>query len=161
MIRRLFALALVAALSVPLVLSARSEAQWVPALVNKILHEPIVIYDLTGSTLTGPFNLNLEVYNDGTAKISGVTGQTADARVANVGQQTALQFAKDLRSAGAWTLSDQQLVVADVPLKTITVLRGFNGDLEGRSFSYWTGVNQYQGVEIAAQLFIAQHFPGF
>ena len=164
MIRRTLALVLVAALSIPLVLSARSQGGVTPILGNTIQHELLVVYDVTGSTLAGPLNLNLEVYNDGTAKISGDAGQSADAgdaRVVNVGQLAALAFAKDLRAAGAWTLSDQQFAVSDVPLKTLTVLRGFNGDLQGRAFNYWVGINEYQGVELAVQLFISQHFPGF
>ena len=156
---RLTAVLLAALASLPCLAPAGQSAS--PSVAaNVIQHELLVSYDLTGSTLAGPFNLDLEVFNDGTAKLSGVTNAGADARIANVGAATALKLARDLHDAGAWNLSDQPGTFSDVPLHTLTVLRG-TANQKGHVFSYWIGINEYATVEQTLQQFIAVHFPGF
>ena len=52
----------------------------------QIVNEPVLVYDVSGSTIAGPFNQSLVVYNNGTAKISEVSQLGgADAAVTFVG----------------------------------------------------------------------------
>ena len=156
---RLTAVLLLALASLPFLAPSGQSAS--PAVAaNLIKHELLVSYDLTGSTLAGPFNMTLEVFNDGTAKIAGVTAAGADARIANVGPATARQFARELYDAGAWQLSDQPGNFADVPLSTVTVLRGID-DQKAHVFSFWVGTNEYAPVQASLTLFVSTHFPGF
>ena len=141
---------------------APAAAQIVPG--GELMHELVAVYDVTGFTLAGELNINLEVYNDGTAKVSRVSGffgqPTVDAQIANVGAGTALAFANELRAQGAWQLGDQQLQVSDVPLQTLTVLRGFT-DQKAHAFSYWLASDEYAGVGTVIQKFLDTHFPNF
>lgn len=153
-----FSLALLS--SLPLLSGAGQVAPIASSNTNLIKHELLVAYDLTGSTFAGPFDLNVEVYNDGLAKISGVNSNGGDARITFVTPAEARQLARDLHNAGAWSLPDQPGTFNDVPLKTLTVLRGASKQT-GHTFSYWAGQNEYLGVEATMQLFIATEFPGF
>ena len=143
---RLALLALALLSSYPLLAGAGQTAPLTASATNLIQHELLVAYDLTGSTLAGPFDLNVEVFNDGLAKISGVTGSGGDARITFITPAEARQLARDLHDAGAWQLADQSGTFNDVPLKTLTVLRGTSKQV-GHSFSYWAGLNEYQSVE--------------
>jgi hypothetical protein len=146
--------------SLPLLSGAEQPEPIAASSTNLIKHELLVAYDVTGSTLTGPFDLNVEVYNDGLAKISGVNNSGGDARITYVTPAEARQLARDLHDAGAWQLPDQPGNFTDVSLKTLTVLRGTSKQI-GHSFSYWIGQDEYQPVEAVMQLFVATEFPGF
>ena len=126
------------------------------------MREPVLLYDQTGSTLTGILNFSLIVYNDGLAKFSTETGipgnQTVDSRSAFIGPAGALQLANELRAAGSWVLPDQGLVVSDVPLQTVTVMRGFTNQ-NAHSFSYYLPINQYATVGEVIGNFIGANFP--
>lgn len=113
------------------------------------MREPVLLYDQTGSTLTGVLNYSLVVYNDGLAKFSTETGlpgnSQVDSRSAFIGPQAAFQLANDLRAAGAWVLPDQGLVVSDIQT--------------AHSFSYYLSINQYAAVGEIIGNFIGANFP--
>lgn len=128
---------------------------------NSIRRELVVSYDTTGGTLTGPININLQVYNNGEVKYSRSSGLTPDTTIAhvNVGTAAVKNFANQLRSAGAFTLCDQNIAVADVPLSTLTLTTG-SPTGKYHTFSYFIGFGAgYSEVSQAVNNFITTHIP--
>lgn len=126
-------------------------------------HEPILVYDVTGFTIAGGLrHLNLVVYNDGFATICKSDTIPFDEGVATAftGTVTARTLLTDLALASAFTLCDQDLAAADIPLTTVTVMRGATDTL-AHTFNYWVPDPPYTGVQSVINAFIATHFPGF
>jgi hypothetical protein len=95
---------------------------------NKIMHEPVVSYDVTGSTFAGPFHEHFTVFNNGFASLSRLTNFSgADAQTANISAADVAQLRTDLAATGAYSLCDITASVSDIPLTTITVFRGNGG----------------------------------
>src|SRR5262245_60340690 len=69
--------ALVPLIAAPFVFASLNSMQVItpsqPACSTALVHEPVVIYDIAGSTLLGPFFQHLAVYNDGHAILSATT----------------------------------------------------------------------------------------
>ncbi len=143
-------------------LAQRAESQVViSSACNSIDRELLVNYDTTGGTLTGPLNINLQVYSNGEVKYSRSSGLSPTLVVEHVyiAPDQAQKFQRILRDAGAFTLCDQNISVADIPLSTLTVLTGQqNGKYH--NFSYYIGFGQgYSKVSQAINNFIATHIP--
>jgi hypothetical protein len=133
-----------------------------PTCPNTLPHEPIVLFDVTGSTLAGPFDLQLTVYNDGTARVcrdNSLLG-TADVRLTSVPPTVARQLWVDLLQLGAINLCDLDSLTSDVPLSTLTIL-GDATDTRGRTFSWLGGQGAHAQIEQRLFTFIQTHFPGF
>ena len=122
---------------------------------------PILVYDVSGSTLLGPLHRHLAVYDDGHASYSaagGLPGAQPEAVFTYVGEKAAAQLLADLRAAGAFQLCDAQLLVSDVPLTTVTVLTP-GTDARAHSFSYWIPTTAgHQQVEQVIQTFLDERF---
>lgn len=134
----------------------------VPGCCNTFLHEPMLVYDVAGSTLSGPTYLHLAVYDDGHALISATTdtgdpGRAATAVLARTEVQ-ALRTA--LAAQGAWTQCDDTAQVSDVPLRTVTVLEGTTRAV-ARTFSYSVPNPSQAAIEQRIATLIATKFPGF
>ena len=128
------------------------------------MNEPVVMFSITGGTLTGSIHRQLSVYNNGFATIAKlddgpIFGLSEDVDTAGVGPAAANQFLLDLVAAGAVSLPDQQIFISDVPLNTLTILEGKQLALS-RTFSYFGG-GQYNNVQQIIDTFIQTHFPGF
>ena len=109
-----------------------------------IKQEPILNFDVSGSTLTGPLHSRLTVYNSGLISASQCSGFTG-ANSAGTGYATPAQvekLRKELIAAGGMVLPDQNISVADLPLTTVTVFRG-DTDAKAHTFSYWVGIKNY------------------
>lgn len=129
---------------------------------NTITHEPLVLYDVGGSTLAGPIDIGLTVYNDGTARISatGQFGLPSQALTAYVGPAAATQLLLDLSTLGAGQLCDHYTNVVDLPVSTLTLFR--NGtDPRNHTFSWLESDGAYGPVQNRLQDFIHATFPGF
>jgi len=148
---------------IPLVahVQSRAEVATTPPCDNLLVHEPIVLYDLSGSTLAGPVDRTLTIYGDGSMKLAAtsvdgpgryVTSQTTP-EVASALQQALVQ-------ARASTLCDDPRLVTDVPLHTLTLLDGAQ-DGRTHTFSYWIGDGNYARVDALLEKFINEQFPGF
>ena len=145
-------------------------AQAAQACPNFIPVEPIVNYDVTGSTLLGPFHYRYTVYSTGFVTLSRQSatplfeGEIAPlgfgATTLSVPKEDVDQLKKDLRAAGAFQLCDQNLFVADIPMTTVTVFAGGTNSL-AHTFSYWTGSGSYESVQEVLGEFQAAHFPNF
>jgi len=109
-----------------------------------IRQEPVLNFDVSGSTLSGPFHSRLTVYNNGLITASQCSGFTG-ANSAGTGFATPAQvekLRKELIDAGGLLLPDQNLSVADIPLTTVTVFKG-NTNAKAHTFSYWVGIKGY------------------
>lgn len=162
-----FALALV--LSVPIALFvappvATSSAAGPPA--NVWIHEPLVIWDVTGSTIGGFVHQHMAVYSDGFVTYFSQGGDTQSAQggsTFNVDPQVAVGLLRDLANVGALSLADQPFHMSETPLKTVTVFRpsqaGFSNSI-ANTFSYWSSVDSpYQAAESVIGDFITTHLP--
>ncbi|MBI5364195.1 MAG: hypothetical protein HZA53_13535 [Planctomycetes bacterium] len=129
---------------------------------NVFLHEPLLVYDVAGSTLAGPTYRHLVVYDDGHAFMAATT-DAADPGAAAVAVLSRIEV-QALKAAlavqGAWTQCDDSVFASDVPLKTVTVLNGTTNAL-ARSFSYGIPNASQAVIEQRIATLIATKFPGF
>ncbi|MDZ4774673.1 MAG: hypothetical protein SGI72_16235 [Planctomycetota bacterium] len=133
-----------------------------PTCPNILPHEPLVLFDVSGFTLAGPMDIQLTVYNDGTARVCQAqsVGGAVDARVAFVPPAAASQFARDLSILGAGVLCDSDNMFSDTPTSTLTILRDAT-DSRAHTFSWIGGTAAHSAVEQRVFDFIHAHFPGF
>lgn len=125
-------------------------------------HELVLVHDVAGSTLIGPYFQHLAVYNDGHAILSRTT-YSPDPGAAATAFLTAHEIAElraDLVAAGVGTLCDEPSLVSDVPLTTVTYFRGTT-TAGARTFSYMGAWMEHAAVEQVVQDLIAEKFPGF
>lgn len=128
-----------------------------PSCVNAIQREPLVLYEVTGGTLTGPLDAFLTVHNDGSARLSSFLGGAG----AGTSQFVSLAFSEvqDLRQAligaGALLECDQPDTVSDTPLQTLTV---FQGGRRSHTFSWWSSDGNLAVIEGILADFMAAHF---
>jgi hypothetical protein len=123
---------------------------------------PVLIHDIAGSTLIGPLYRHLIVYSNGHASLSATTYEPDPGR-AQTGILTpaeTAQLAADLQAAGAFRLCDDDSVISDMPLTTVTVFRG-GPDALAHTYSYLQASSQQQGVEDLVNQLIATKFPNF
>lgn len=125
---------------------------------NAIVHEPLLIYEVYGSTLIAPYDVTLTVYADGSLKLVDAYA-TAEGvcRRAKADPRTVLGLQQVLARAGAFTLCDDTQLVTDVPLHTLTMLDG-TPDAVAHTFSYWLGDGGYAPVDALLENFIATQF---
>jgi len=133
---------------------------------NLYVVEPILVVDVSGGTLLGPYHTRFSVYNNGFAsaskKIENLVfgGDDIDADTTYVSPAEVDALLKALEDAGAYKLCDQQIQVADIPLTTVTALRGKTDDA-AHTFSYWVGFGSHSQVSTVISDFRNTHFPGF
>ncbi|MBL8857613.1 MAG: hypothetical protein JNL28_03790 [Planctomycetes bacterium] len=153
-------IALAALAALPFLVAAQPAVA--PVCPNTIPHEPILMFDVNGGTLAGPVDMQLTVYNDGSARVcktQSIFG-TSDARFTTVTPLAARQLVGDVAALGAGTLCDLDDFTSDVPTSTLTILRDAT-DTRARTFS-WTGPSGNYGlIEQRLYAFIHAHFPGF
>lgn len=154
------------ALFAVLVLAALTGAttQDTPKIRNKratsekqLVCEPVLIYDVSGSTLTGPCHKNLSVYNNGRvslAEFAAVGAARNESTMINTGEVKSLvgQLSRYRR------LQDDQTIVMDIPMTTVTLFDGTT-DARAHSFSYWLPTGDYEEVQQTIDLFIHRAFP--
>jgi hypothetical protein len=116
-------------------------------------HEPLVAYDLTGSTFLGPLDQSLMVFSDGTVKHFSQT--QGIAKVTYVTPLQARTLSADLFAAGVFTLCDQPEAGADIPLQTLTLFRGVQ-DAAAHTVNWWSDDPSYDVLHQILANFIAQ-----
>ncbi len=129
-----------------------------PSIAAGIKLEPVLNFDVSGSTLTGPLHHRLTVYNNGLITASQCSGFSG-ANSAGTGFTTpalAEKLRKELIDAGGLTLPDQNLSVADIPLTTVTVFKG-NTNAKAHTFSYWVGFKGYAKIAQIISDFSSAH----
>lgn len=129
---------------------------------NVIAHEPIVVYEVSGSTLLGPTDLSLIVYSDGALRLSSSSANEGAGKIASaaIDAEDAAQLAADLVATSVGKGCDQNATVTDMPLKTLTLLRG-DAHAKAHSHSWWTANGSEARAEFVLESFIAAAFPNF
>lgn len=131
-----------------------------PPCPNVFVHEPVVMYEVSGRTLCCAVDLQMTVWGDGSARVASADDGNGRARVAWVAPSAVQDLIADLGALGAGLACDQPDLTSDVPLSTLTVLRGTT---EGRARTWsWLGDDGH-GNAIEARLgqFLQDAFPGF
>lgn len=128
---------------------------------NPIAHEPVIVYEVTGGTIAGPYDLQLTVYADGLARLSSATRTKVGRTLTrDVGHEAAIELATELARVGAYFASDQVMTVTDVPLSTLTILQGAP-DARSHTYSWWVPDASNLTAPTLLQQFIADNFADF
>jgi hypothetical protein len=125
---------------------------------NLTPRELIVAYDVTGGTLTGPVDLHLSVYSDGSARLSSSLGDgLGSSQHVHLDPAVTTGLVQGLIGAGAMTHCDVPDFLSDVPLSTLTVLRG-PARKRANSFSWTGGDDEIAVMQALLNTFVADHF---
>lgn len=128
---------------------------------NPLACEPVLMFDVSGSTLFGPCHKHLSVYNNGRVSLAAFAPSGTpcnESKKIDVREVRAL-----VAKLGGWAdLSDDPTLVTDIPMTTVTVFQGLRGftDAQAHSFSYWLPVGDYAEVQETVDQFLCQTFPG-
>lgn len=128
---------------------------------NEIFHsEPVIVFHLSGGTLASQIEESLLVFNNGS--VLHARSETFPAQMvveaAFVSQGAVRSLFQDLVGLGASGLCDQNLVVSETPLRTLTLMRGTPNSLS-HTFSYYGFDIPYQPIDDRIRNFIAVTFP--
>jgi hypothetical protein len=147
--------------AIPFTLAAMPVAPPPPS-TNVIVHEPLIVYDNSGGTLAGLFDMSLTVYNDGWVRVSAYTSvnDASKSATAFIGHAAAVALAAQLSQLGGGRLTDQVSFALDLPTQTLTLLRDAT-DTRGHTYSWLEGNATYGPVEQRIQTFLAATFPNF
>jgi hypothetical protein len=126
---------------------------------NTIQREPVLVYELVGSTLIAQIDRTLYVYADGSLKLAEAQADSLGFCLRSQTTPRDVQLLQQaLVQAGGMRLCDDPRRVMDVPLNTLTLLRG-DQDARAHTFSYWIGDGEYAQVDALIQQFIGERFP--
>jgi hypothetical protein len=130
-----------------------------PPCPNPLPHEPVVVYEVTGGTLSGPVDYALTVYGDGAARLSSALGGggTGSSQYTFVDPSAAAALRQELVDASALARCDQDDNVSDTPLQTLTVFRA-GSTRRSNTFSWFTSDGSLAQIQAALDAFIAKHF---
>lgn len=127
---------------------------------NRLAHEPILFYEVSGATLGGSVDRTFTVFADGSLRLtSSGWNQIDSSRTAQTSDTDVRQLQRLLLRAGAYTLCDDRREVMDVPMRTLTMLDG-SPDGSAHTFSWWLPIDEFRDVEVLLDAAIAEHFPG-
>lgn len=123
---------------------------------------PLLVYDVSGSTLWGPSYTHVAVYDDGHAMAARLGGDpdTGHMSVALLTPDELQQLRVDLEFWGAFGLCDEPMNVLDVPVTTVSVFRG-GTESAAHTFSYLIAGGAHGGVQQIVDQLLATKFPGF
>lgn len=132
-----------------------------PACPDRFAIAPVLIYDVSGTTLWGPQYFHLVVYSDGHALVArrGSTPDSGESATALLEPFEVDQLRADLEAANAFALCDQPMNVHDVPLRTVSVFRG-GTDAQSRTFSYFLPSGPIANVQWVVDRVLTTEFPG-
>ena len=123
---------------------------------NWIAHEPVLMYEIVGSTLTMDYDRTLTVYADGKVTLADATlGRAGVVIRSEVMPQAVHELQVSLQRAGAQVLCDAQVFATDVPLHTLTMLGGTQ-DAKAHTFSWWIAEDEYAPIDALLEGFLAE-----
>lgn len=127
---------------------------------NIFPHEPVLLYEISGNSLCCMIDVQLTVFGDGSARIASAEGTNGRSRINYVSQTEVQTLLSDLGALGAGVACDVPSFFSDVPLATLTLMRGTT---EGRTRTWsWLGDDGHNGaIQARLDLFVQQTFPGF
>ena len=129
------------------------------ACTNLWANEPVLVYNVQGSTLVELVHTNMVVYNSGSVMLTSTSSaptEGAPQTCFSVDPMVAQQLLYDLAAAGAFTACDGIAAVSDVPLTTVTVFSGTT-DARAHTFSFFDNLSDptHGDVQDIIQEFIA------
>jgi hypothetical protein len=136
-----------------------------PQCLNRHAVEPTLVYSSSGSTLLGPSHETLVIYDNGLVMASRMSAVSAGASVMltkTVSTDVIDALSAQLAALGASELCDDDALVIDLPLITVTIFDEPGTDACAHTFSYYqTFSGAHAAVDQAIQDFLALEFPGF
>lgn len=126
---------------------------------NPIEREPVVLYEVTGGTLTGSVDYFLSAYSDGSARLSSFLGGggTGSSQYVALDPGEIEDLHQGLISAGALLQCDAPDFTSDTPLQTLTLFRA-GSTRRSNTFSWFTSDGDLATVQALLDAFIAAHF---
>lgn len=123
---------------------------------------PLLVYDVSGTTLFGPAYTHVAVYDDGHVMAAqlGADPSTGQMAIALLTPEELQQMRSDLELWGAFGLCDEPASVSDVPVTTVSVFRG-GTESTAHTFSYLVAGGAHGGVQQIVDQLLASKFPGF
>ena len=140
--------------------TSADEVEPAPSCVNLLRNEPVLVFDVTGSTLAGPVHENLIVYSSGFVAFSRAESfsQAMAVRTGHVSPDEVARLLRDLADSGAGVGCDQAIVVTDVPMKSLTTLAA-GTNARAHTINYFGGEPFYEAIDEIVGDFRAQVFP--
>lgn len=126
---------------------------------NPIEREPVVLYEVTGGTLSGEVDYFLSVHSDGSARLSSFLGGggTGSSQYTSMDPSQVEALRQALTSAGALLRCDAPDLTSDTPLQTLTLFRA--GSMRrSNTFSWFTSDGDLALIQSELDAFIAAHF---
>jgi len=126
---------------------------------NPIEREPVVLYEVTGGTLSGVIDYDLSVRSDGSARLSSFLGGagTGSSQYVVVDPSEVEALRQALTSAGALLECDAPDLTSDTPLQTLTLFRA-GSTRRSNTFSWFTSDGDLAQIQSLLDAFIAAHF---
>jgi hypothetical protein len=125
---------------------------------NLYPREPLVLYEVSGGSLGGPIDYTLSVNNDGSARLASSIGDgMGSSQLVAVPPAEVAALHGDLVALGAFMLCDQEELVSDVPLSTLTIFRTTPRP-RTNTFSWLGGAAEVGEIQMRLEDFIAEHF---
>ena len=127
--------------------------------------EPVLVFETTGYSFLGAWHERLNVYTDGTASISRVTGYPGntqgEADFTFVPVQDVEQLRRDLVRAGAAEIGDLKIQATDIPMSTVTFFARPGPQAASNTFNYYLGLDRWGTVNGVIDDFVHTWFPEF
>lgn len=125
---------------------------------NLIFSEPVVVYQVTGSTLLGAYDLELILNSNGIVRLS--SGVLERSQLAFIGPGAANAVSRRMEALGGMLECDQDGTYSDAPIHTLTVLRGFT-DARAHSASWYAPSAPQALMQMELDQLITDLFPEF
>ncbi|MFT5049994.1 MAG: hypothetical protein ACI8QZ_001387 [Chlamydiales bacterium] len=125
---------------------------------NLVKAEPVLLFDVSGTTMAGSVHKHLSVYSNGRISLAeyGPGGPSRNlSKMISPGAVDRLR--SSLATNNGLTLNDQAEQATDIPLTTVSVFRGAT-DAVCHSFSFWLAEEGYAGIKQTVDAFIIVHF---
>lgn len=135
-------------------------ATQVPGAVDQ---EPVLFVDVSGFGIGGPLNSRFAAYSDGTLMAADASAPFDDGSACylSIDPAEVAALRSELRTAGAYTITDLSLDGNDIPVTTVTLFEPIGPGLSrARTFSYTVPFTP--AAEAFAQIvqeFRATHLP--
>lgn len=132
-----------------------------PPCVNVFPHEPILMYEVSGRSLCCLVDIQMTIYGDGSVRAASADESgPGRAQIAYVPPLAIQGLIADLNMFGAGTSCDVPSFFNDVPLSTLTLLRGVT-DGRTRTWSWLGDDGQNGAIEQRLNQFLHDTFPSF
>ena len=138
--------------------STRPSRMPAPPCANTIEHEPVLLYEISGGTLTGPVDSFLSLYGDGSARLSSSLGGAGlgSSQFTSVTPAEVEALRSALIAAGALEACDEDFPTNDAPQQTLTLFRP--GSHRANTFSWSSPEGNLAEIQVLLGDFQNAHF---